>query len=241
MRLFAGDTLIYSTIESYNDAAKLQSDLTALQEWAQKWQIKFNPSECHVLRISRKQSPFESNYVLMEKVLDSVTHHPYLGVELSRNLDWGQHVNNKVMKANRSLGFLRRNLSSCPEGVREAAYKALVRPHVEYASSVWDPHLKKHVKQIEEVQRRAARFVKNRLHSGTRNSYKPLERIKLDTPEGTKNNLAVDLIPQSMVMAAWLSQTMLLKRRRHLRNSSQNKFIELLPNTETYKKCIFSR
>ena len=79
----------------------------------------------------------------MGKVLDSVTHHPYLGVKLSRNLDWGQHVNNKVMKANLSLRFLRRNLSSCPEEVKEAAYKAIVRPHVEYASSVWDPHLKK--------------------------------------------------------------------------------------------------
>ena len=130
------------SFRSYDDAAKLHSDLTALQEWAQKLQMKLNPSKCHVLRISRKQNPVESNYVLMGKVLDSVTHHPYPGVELSRNLDWGQHVNNKVMKANRSLGFLRRNLSSCPEGVKEAAYKALVRPNVEYASSVWDPHLK---------------------------------------------------------------------------------------------------
>ena len=126
-----------------------------------KWQMKFNPSKCHVLRITRKQNPVESNCVLMGKVLDSVTHHPYLGIELSRNLDWGQQVNNKVMKANRSLGFLWRNLSSCREGVKEAAYKALVRPHVEYASSVWDPHLKKHIKQIEGVQRRAAHFIKN--------------------------------------------------------------------------------
>ena len=97
MRLFADDTLIYSTIESCNDAAKLQSDLTALQEWAQKWQMKFNPSKCHVLRISRKQNPVESDYVLMGKVLNSVTHHPCLGVEMSRNLDWGQQVNNKVL------------------------------------------------------------------------------------------------------------------------------------------------
>ena len=155
MRLLADDTLIFSTIESY-DAAKLQSDLTALQEWAQKWQIKFNPSKCHVLRTSRKQNPVESNYFLMGNVSDSVTHRPYLSVELSINLSWGQHVNNKVMKANRSLGFLQRNLSSCPEGVKEAAFKALVRAHVEYASSVWDPHLKKHVKKIEGVQRRAA-------------------------------------------------------------------------------------
>ena len=64
MRLFADDTLIYSTIESYNDAAKLQSDLTVLEEWAQKWQMKFNPSKCHVLRISRKQNPVESDYTV---------------------------------------------------------------------------------------------------------------------------------------------------------------------------------
>ena len=84
----------------------------------------------------------------MGKVLDSVIHHPYLGVnELSRTLDWSHHVNNKVMKANRSLGVLRRNLGSCPEGVKEAAYKALARPHVEYGSSVWDPHLKKKTRQ----------------------------------------------------------------------------------------------
>lgn len=68
--------------------------------------MKFNTSKCHVLRILRMQNPAESNYILMGKVLNSVTHHPYLGVELSRNLDWGQHVNNKVMKANRSLRFL---------------------------------------------------------------------------------------------------------------------------------------
>ena len=45
--------------------------------------------------------------------------------------------------------------------MKEVAYKAIVRAHVEYASSVWDPHLKKHVKQIEGVQRRAALYVKN--------------------------------------------------------------------------------
>ena len=111
--------------------------------------------------IEEAKSCWVYNYVLMGKVLDSVTHHPYQGIELSRNLDWGQHVNNKVVKANRSLGFLQQNLSSCPEGVKEAAYKALVKPHAEYTSSVWDSHLKKYVKQIKGVQRRAAPFVKN--------------------------------------------------------------------------------
>ena len=35
-----------------------------------------------------------------------------------------------------------------------------IRPHLEYACSVWDPHTKKNIQSIEKVQRRAARFVK---------------------------------------------------------------------------------
>ena len=39
------------------------------------------------------------------------------------------------------------------------------------------PALKKYVKQIEGVQRRAARFIEN-CNVGTRNSYPPLERYR---------------------------------------------------------------
>ena len=34
-----------------------------------------------------------------------------------------------------------------------------VRPNLEYASSVWDPHLKKELIALRKVQRRAAHFV----------------------------------------------------------------------------------
>ena len=44
---------------------------------------------------------------------------------------------------------------------REKLYNTLVRPHLEYAASVWDPHVTKHKQAIEKVQRRAARWVTN--------------------------------------------------------------------------------
>ena len=54
---------------------------------------------------------------------------------------------------------LRRNLSSCPRQIRATCYKSLVRPQLEYASTVWDHTNKTHINTIEAVQRRAARFI----------------------------------------------------------------------------------
>ena len=60
--------------------------------------------------------------------------------------------------------FIRSNLYSCPpENIKSQAYVTLVRPCLEYACSVWDPHTQKHCQDIEGVQRQAARFVKKKL------------------------------------------------------------------------------
>ena len=158
IRLFADDTILHSVIESTLDAERLQFDLYVIGQWADKWLMQFNPSKCLVMRITRKCKPVIFNYKLMGHTLDSVSHHPYLGVEISSTLD---HIDIKVNKANRTLGFLRRNLGKCPESVKELSYKSLVRPHLEYGSSVWDPWKDKQTKQIEAVQRRSARVVRN--------------------------------------------------------------------------------
>ena len=62
-----------------------------------------------------------------------------------------QCISNVCTKANRSLGFLRRNLYSCPPDAKEAAYKGLVRPVLEYESSVWDPHTRGLQEELEKV------------------------------------------------------------------------------------------
>ena len=43
--------------------------------------------------------------------------------------------------------------------MKEAAYKGMVHPILEYGSSVWDPHTGKLQEELEKVQNRAARFV----------------------------------------------------------------------------------
>ena len=76
----------------------------------------------------------------------------YLGVTITSDLRWNTQVSNVCTKANRTLGFLRRNLYSCPQEVKEAAYKALVRPVLDYGSSVWDPPDVVLQEELESVQ-----------------------------------------------------------------------------------------
>ena len=67
-------------------------------------------------------------------------------------------------KANKTLGFLKRNVRHCPPKTMGTANKALVRPALEYCSTVWDPYAAKNINIVEMVQRRAARWVLNRFN-----------------------------------------------------------------------------
>ena len=85
------------------------------------------------------------------KVLEVVDCARYLGVDISNNLTWNIHVNRVTANAGRSLGFIRRNIKTKNPKVLELAYQTLVRPQLEYSSSVWDPHGKENTKKIEMV------------------------------------------------------------------------------------------
>ena len=78
---------------------------------------------------------------------------------ITKDLKWNTHVSNICTKANRTLGFLRRNLAAYPQDVKESAYKGLVFPILEYGSSGWDPQSILLQDELEKVQKRAARFV----------------------------------------------------------------------------------
>ena len=121
--------------------------------------MQFHPGKCQVIQITRNRTPIRHDYILHGHILESVHSAKYLGVTLTSDLRWNQHIGNITQKANRTLGFLRRNLQVKSPELKTTAYNTLVRPLVEYASPVWDPHTKTNIHKLEMVQRRAARYV----------------------------------------------------------------------------------
>ena len=161
VRLFADDTAVYLTVQGQADSKKLQNDLDILQEWEREWDMEFNPSKCQVVHITRSRRPINTSYSMHGQVLDSVNSARYLGVDITSDLNFTQHINRTTANASKSLGYLKRNILTKHSGIREAAYKTIVRPQVEYASTVWSPHTKKDIHKIEMVQRRAIRWTQN--------------------------------------------------------------------------------
>ena len=85
----------------------------------------------------------------------------YLSVTISKDLSWNTHINNITSTANRTLGFVKRNVVTKNKDIKTMVYNSLVRPQDEYASAVWSHYTKENINTIEKVPRMAARWVTN--------------------------------------------------------------------------------
>ena len=106
------------------------------------------------------------NHVLMYCcsmcVYEKVTIIKDLGITVSSNLSWSKHIEVAAAKANKTLGLIKRicrDINDC--ATRRLLYCSLVRPKLEYASNVWSPSTVKHRALIENIQRRANKFILN--------------------------------------------------------------------------------
>ena len=129
--------------------------------------MAFNVSKCKVVHFSRKKLPsvhhlMNKNYYLSGNQLENVPNISDLGITITNNLSWFKHIEEIVSKANRTLGLVKRLCRDIKDtNTRKLLYCTVVRPKLEYCSSLWSPYTGKHRLLIENVQRRATRFILN--------------------------------------------------------------------------------
>jgi len=112
-----------------------------------------NLTKCQILRVMLKHKPVDAPYTIHDQTLELVDSAKYLGVTTDSKLNFNNHIDSVAKKANGTRAFLNRSQS-----IRYLTYKMYIRPMVEYASTVWDPHTRRSNK-LEQVQRHSARYV----------------------------------------------------------------------------------
>ena len=127
-------------LDKQPNADILQKDLAILENWEKPWVMSLNPSKCQVIHVTRRKTPLQTEYHKHGRVLESIQSSKYLGVTISEDLKWFEHINNIAKKSNQTLVFLKRNVRVHNRALKSTAYKILVRPKLEYASTLWSLH-----------------------------------------------------------------------------------------------------
>ena len=151
--MYADDIKIYG---SYNESNKncvrseLQNSIDRMLEWCQLWDIEVNIKKSLVFHIGREESaPYKHTNIYLtysSTVKD-------LGVSFQPDLKPNLHISKAVSKALSMLYLIFRGTKTNNSKILLKLYKAYVVPLIEYASPIWNPYLKKHIKLLEKVQK----------------------------------------------------------------------------------------
>ena len=162
VRIFADDTSLFSVVnEPQICAMKLNNDLGKISEWARQWKMSFNPDitkQAIEVTFSKKVLPSNlpqllfNNFVVLNQDV-----HKHLGLILDKGLTFDHHLKEKIAKANRGIGLIRRLRMYVPRNSLLCIYKAFVRPHLDYADIIYDqPRNDNFTQKLESVQYNAA-------------------------------------------------------------------------------------
>ena len=154
---------LYAVVNTANETSIVQQDLSRVGNWSEVWQIKFNYKKCNHMHLGKGQ--IFSKYFMSvngeHTDINQVSEQKDLGVIIDDKLKFVPHIQAMAKKVNRNLGLIKRTFSYLDKTIFLNLYKSIVRPNLEYASTVWSVIYKKDSIAIENVQRRATRLVRN--------------------------------------------------------------------------------
>ena len=121
--------------------------------------MQLNPTKTKVTHIPRSRKPAAfPNYKFNGSSLATTPTFKYMGVTINSSLNWNDHVNAIVSKANQTLGFIWQAAGGASSKAFAALYRSLVLPVLEYGLPAWCPNTASNTAKLEKVQRRASRI-----------------------------------------------------------------------------------
>ena len=183
--LHADDTVIYFYSSSSQELSdNLDRDLLAIAKWLNNHKLTLNleKTKCMLVGSNRK---LESKMALRVSIFDhnvnNVNSFKYLGIFISSDFTWTNHVEYIAGKVNQRLGLLNRIKHLLPLSTR-LFYNSLVMPLFDYANLVWgDKHNVTLMVSLQVLQNKAAKIILDRpLYSSATHALATLKWVPLE-------------------------------------------------------------
>ena len=165
--LFADDLKIFRTVRSLDDCLILQENFEVFDMWCRNNGLSLNLMKCKIISFYRttRLIPFSYSCAGAEIIRVDKVHD--LGILLDSRLTYVPHVEARVSKARKMLGFISRSTKPFKNiKVLKILYASLVRSQLEYSTIIWNPFYANHISAIERVQHKFLRIINHKLGIG---------------------------------------------------------------------------
>ena len=167
--MYADDTKIWRQMDSLSDHLHLQRDIDYLFDWALKNKMKFHPSKCKVLMVSKFSPPpplldilpfVQFFYKMGDSILEYTETEMDLGILMNRTLNFTDHSNFLYGRANQRFGLLKRTCHFVHSiEKKRVLYLTMVRSLFEHCPIIWRPSSDTAVNRLESLQMRAIKWI----------------------------------------------------------------------------------
>ena len=184
--LYADDTVLYCFSKDPVLLAKnLNEDLSSVSQWlhGNKVTLNLDKTKSMIIGSNRKLSNITSfSLSVSDNDINTVPSFKYLGVMISTNFTWVNHIEYISSKINKNLGLLRRIKHLLPYEARLLFYNSLILPIFDYADLIWgDKDNIVLMSDLQILQNKTAKIILDRpLHSSATDALSTLGWLNLE-------------------------------------------------------------
>ena len=131
----------------------LNRDLDLISNWAHQWLVTFSTPKIESMLVSnKKERDSIPEIVFQGEVIENVSSHKHLGVFISSDLKWNNHIKHLCESASKKLSMLKSLKFSLDMKSLETIYDSFIRPSLEYANTLWAGAYEKDLTKLNSLE-----------------------------------------------------------------------------------------
>jgi len=181
--VYADDSTLFSSLnvfgsESNSISFNISAELTKFSNWMKlnKLSLNYSKTKAMLFHMPQKRICYPDIFLDSNKI-ELVNEFNFLGFQLDYKLSWTSHINNISTKIAKVTGIIHRLKNFLPQNILQNIYNALILPHLNYGSLLWQ----KQSNKLLILQKKAVRAITcSKYNAHTNKLFKELKILKCD-------------------------------------------------------------